>query len=63
MLDKRGNIHDRDMPIRFLPIKFDKLRMKLGKRQNVPDMQSDLITFEFFSLLSPQSAYLQAGHL
>ena len=52
---------DRDMPIKFLPIKFDKLRMKLeaAKRQNY----DKAITFEFSHFMSPQSAYLQAGHL
>lgn len=52
---------DRDMPIKFLPIKFDKLRLKLeaAKRQNY----DKAITFEFSHFMSPQSAYLQAGHL
>ena len=52
---------DRDMPIKFLPIKFDKLRMKLeaAARQNY----DKAITFEFAHFMSPQSAYLQAGHL
>jgi len=52
---------DRDMPIKFLPIKFDKLRMKLeaAKRANY----KKAITFEFPHFMSPQSAYLQAGHL
>lgn len=52
---------DRDMPIRFLPIKFDKLRMKLeaAARCNY----DKAITFEFSHFMSPQSAYLQAGHL
>ena len=52
---------DRDMPIKFLPIKFDKLRMKLeaAKRCGV----EKAITFEFSHFISPQSAYLQAGHL
>lgn len=52
---------DRDMPIRFLPIKFDKLRMKLeaAKRCNY----DKAITFEFSHFMSPQSAYVQAHHL
>ncbi|SEA05381.1 Tat (twin-arginine translocation) pathway signal sequence [Arachidicoccus rhizosphaerae] len=52
---------DRDMPIKFLPIKFDKLRLKLeaAKRQQY----DKAITFEFSHFMSPQSAYLQAGHL
>jgi hypothetical protein len=52
---------DRDMPIKFFPIKFDKLRLKLeaAKRANY----QKAITFEFSHFMSPQSAYLQAGHL
>ena len=52
---------DRDMPIKFLPIKFDKLRLKLeaAKRANY----QKAITFEFSHFMSPQSAYLQAGNL
>ncbi len=52
---------DRDMPIKFLPIKFDKLRLKLeaAARQNY----DKAITFEFSHFMSPQSAYMQAGHL
>jgi hypothetical protein len=52
---------DRDMPIKFFPIKFDKLRMKLeaAKRANY----QKAITFEFSHFMSPQSAYLQAGYL
>lgn len=52
---------DRDMPIKFLPIKFDKLRLKLeaAKRANY----DKAITFEFSHFMSPQSAYHQAGHL
>ena len=52
---------DRDMPIRFLPIKFDKLRMKLEAAKRAG--YDKAITFEFSHFLSPQSAYLQAGHL
>ena len=52
---------DRDMPIKFLPIKFDKLRMKLeaAKRANY----KKAITFEFSHFMSPQSSYIQAGNL
>jgi hypothetical protein len=52
---------DRDMPIKFLPINFEKLRLKLeaAKRANY----EKAITFEFSHFMSPQSAYLQAGHL
>ena len=52
---------DRDMPIRFLPIKFDKLRMKLEAAQRAG--YDKAITFEFSHFMSPQSAYIQAGHL
>ena len=52
---------DRDMPIKFLPIKFEKLRLKLEAAQR---MQYDkAITFEFSHFMSPQSAYGQAVHL
>lgn len=52
---------DRDMPIYFLPIKFDKLRMKLEAARRCG--YDKAITFEFSHFMSPQSAYLQAGHL
>ena len=52
---------DRDMPIKFLPIKFDKLRMKLEAAARCG--YDKAITFEFSHFMSPQSAYLQAGHL
>jgi len=52
---------DRDMPIRFLPIKFDKLRMKLEAAKRAGYDKG--ITFEFSHFMSPQSSYLQAGHL
>jgi len=52
---------DRDMPIKFLPIKFDKLRLKLEAAANAG--YDKAITFEFSHFMSPQSAYLQAGHL
>ena len=52
---------DRDMPIKFLPIKWDKLQLKLelAKKAGI----EKAITFEFSHFMSPQSAYLQAGHL
>ncbi|SMO91707.1 protein of unknown function [Saccharicrinis carchari] len=52
---------DRDMPIKFLPIKWEKLRLKLelAKQAGI----ENAITFEFSHFMSPQSAYLQAGHL
>ena len=52
---------DRDMPIKFLPIKFDKLRMKLEAAQR--SHYDKAITFEFSHFMSPQSAYIQAHHL
>ncbi|SUJ21612.1 Uncharacterised protein [Sphingobacterium spiritivorum] len=52
---------DRDMPIKFLPIKFDKLRLKLEAARAAG--YDKAITFEFSHFMSPQSAYLQAGHL
>lgn len=45
----------------FLPIKFDKLRMKLEAAKRAGYDRA--ITFEFSHFMSPQSAYLQAGHL
>jgi len=52
---------DRDMPIKFLPIKFEKLRLKLEAAQKAG--YDKAITFEFSHFMSPQSAYLQASHL
>ncbi|MDW3652570.1 MAG: DUF4434 domain-containing protein [Bacteroidia bacterium] len=52
---------DRDMPIKFLPIKWDKLRRKLEAAKAAGLEKA--ITFEFSHFMSPQSAYPQAGHL
>ncbi|MEL7585352.1 MAG: DUF4434 domain-containing protein [Prolixibacteraceae bacterium] len=52
---------DRDMPIKFLPIKWEKLLMKLHAARRAG--MEEAITFEFSHFMSPQSAYLQAGHL
>jgi len=52
---------DRDMPIKFLPIKWDKLKLKLELAENIGIDKA--ITFEFSHFMSPQSAYRQAGHL
>ena len=52
---------DRDMPIKFLPIKFDKLRLKLEAAKRAGYDKG--ITFEFSHFMSPQSAYSQAGNL
>lgn len=52
---------DRDMPINFLPIKFDKLRMKLEAAKRAG--YDKAITFEFPHFMSPQSVYGAAGNL
>ncbi|WP_431123076.1 DUF4434 domain-containing protein [Flagellimonas flava] len=52
---------DRDMPIKFLPIKFEKLLLKMHAAQRAGCTKA--ITFEFSHFMSPQSSYLQAGHL
>ncbi len=52
---------DRDMPIKFLPIKFDKLRLKLEAAKRAGFDKA--ITFEFSHFLSPQSVYGAAGNL
>ncbi len=52
---------DRDMPIKFLPIKFEKLKLKLNAAAKAG--YDKAITFEFSHFMSPQSAYLQAVHL
>ncbi len=52
---------DRDMPIKFLPIKFEKLLLKLNAAQKAG--LDKAITFEFSHFMSPQSAYPQAHHL
>lgn len=52
---------DRDMPIKFLPIKWDKMAMKLqmAKQANF----DKAITFEFSHFMSPNSSYPQARNL
>lgn len=52
---------DRDMPIKFLPIKWEKLRLKLEAAQKAGVEKA--ITFEFSHFMSPNSAYIQAHHL
>ncbi|MEM7379916.1 MAG: DUF4434 domain-containing protein [Bacteroidota bacterium] len=52
---------DRDMPIKYLPIKFEKLLLKLEAAKRAGCEKA--ITFEFSHFMSPQSAYPQAGHL
>ncbi len=52
---------DRDMPIKFLPIKFDKLRYKLEAAARAG--LDKAITFEFSHFMSPQSCYPAAHNL
>jgi len=52
---------DRDMPIKFLPINFEKLKLKLEAAKRAG--YDKAITFEFSHFMSPQSAYIQAHHL
>jgi hypothetical protein len=52
---------DRDMPIKFLPIKWEKLLLKLNAAAAAGIDHA--ITFEFSHFMSPQSTYLQAGNL
>ncbi len=52
---------DRDMPIKFLPIKFEKLLLKLEAAKRAGYEKA--ITFEFSHFMSPQSSYPQARHL
>lgn len=52
---------DRDMPIKFLPIKWEKLKMKLEAAKKAG--YDKAITFEFSHFMSPQSMYPSAGHL
>jgi Domain of unknown function (DUF4434)/Domain of unknown function (DUF5109) len=52
---------DRDMPIKFLPIKFEKMRLKLEAAARAGYEKA--ITFEFSHFMSPQSMYRSAHHL
>jgi hypothetical protein len=52
---------DRDMPIKFLPIKWEKLRLKLEAAGKAG--LEKVITFEFSHFLSPNSCYPQARGL
>ena len=69
MLAKRYNMEcwtncesfDRDMPIKFLPIKWEKMLLKLKAAKDAG--LDKAITFEFSHFMSPNSAYLQAGKL
>lgn len=52
---------DRDMPIKFPPIKWEKLLLKLEAARQTGVEKA--ITFEFSHFLSPNSCYPQAHHL
>ncbi|MBN1878144.1 MAG: DUF4434 domain-containing protein [Anaerolineae bacterium] len=52
---------DRDMPIKFMPIKWEKLLLKLQAAAQTGVEKA--ITFEFSHFMSPNSCYLQAGYL
>lgn len=52
---------DRDMPIKFLPIKWEKLLLKLNAAKKAG--MEKAITFEFSHFMSPNSGYVQAHHL
>ena len=52
---------DRDMPIHFLPIKWEKMWHKLRAAEAVGIEKA--ITFEFSHFMSPNSAYIQAHGL
>lgn len=52
---------DRDMPIKFLPIKWEKLLLKLKVAEKVGIDKA--ITFEFSHFLSPNSMYPTAHNL
>ena len=52
---------DRDMPIRFLPINWEKLRFKLEAARQAGYQQA--ITFEFSHFMSPNSIWPSANQL
>jgi hypothetical protein len=52
---------DRDMPIKFPPIKWEKLLLKLEAAAAAGAEKA--VTFEFSHFLSPHSCYPQAGNL
>ena len=52
---------DRDMPIHFLPIKWEKMRLKLEAAAKCGIDKA--ITFEFSHFMSPNSMYRSAHHL
>ena len=52
---------DRDMPIKFLPIKWEKMLLKLEAAKMAG--LDKAITFEFSHFMSPNSVYAAAGNL
>ena len=52
---------DRDMPIKFLPIKWEKMLLKLEAARKAG--LDKAITFEFSHFMSPNSVYAAAGNL
>ena len=52
---------DRDMPIRFLPLKWEKMLYKLNAALAAGVEKA--ITFEFSHFMSPNSSYRSANHL
>ena len=52
---------DRDMPIKFLPIKWEKMLLKLEAAKKAG--LDKAITFEFSHFMSPNSVYLAAANL
>ena len=52
---------DRDMPIRFLPLKWEKMLYKLNAAHAAGVEKA--ITFEFSHFMSPNSSYRSANHL
>jgi hypothetical protein len=52
---------DRDMPIKFPPIKWEKLLLKMEAAEKAGLEKA--ITFEFPHFMSPNSMYPSAGHL
>ena len=52
---------DRDMPIKFLPINWEKMLIKLKVAEELK--LDKVITFEFSHFMSPNSCYLQARGL
>jgi hypothetical protein len=60
-VDQNGNMIKIPNTDKFLPIKFEKLKLKLEAAAKAG--YDKAITFEFSHFMSPQSAYIQAHHL